>query len=549
MRNFTLAILFILMINFVNAEIIWQDDFETDTGWILADEFEIGAPQGQGGNYGNADPDSAYSGNNVLGVDLSGTGEFPFDYEPNLQDRECYAISPEIDCSLYQNVQMSFQLYLNLEQNAYDNGYIDISIDGGSSWTEVWHNDDTIEDTDWAETNFDLSGWADGYSSVQIRFSVGTTDGSWQYSGWNIDDIVFTGDVTNIGYLEGFILDDLSDEPIENVTISYQNLSITTDSLGFFSMILPTGNFNVNMHHQYYYDRNFFVNIADDDTLTIQTTLNYADQIESFSANVHEINSVILSWEAPEDTQEAIVLYSIFRDGGLIASTAETSFIDENLTPGIYSYNIVIYYTNTSTLPTDDIFVEIIGCEIDSPIDFTATSNDDNSVVLSWQNPHPGYVSGYNFYRNSEFVTEISADSLTYQTEILPDGTYTLGLSAIYGSYESEIVEYQIEIVDNQQDVDSLLKDKLYSAYPNPFNPKTNISFSLQKDAEVDITIYNILGQKIKQLTHKYYQSGKHNIVWEGKDNSGKSVSSGTYFYQMKIDNQLFKTDKCLLLK
>jgi len=71
---------------------------------------------------------------------------------------------------------------------------------------------------------------------------------------------------------------------------------------------------------------------------------------------------------------------------------------------------------------------------------------------------------------------------------------------------------------------------ELNGNYPNPFNPTTNIKFSLKADSKVALNIYNIRGQKVKSLVNNNMQAGYHSIVWDGRDESGKSVTSGVYF-------------------
>ena len=170
---------------------IFEDDFETNKGWTLTGEFERNAPGGLGGEHGNADPASAHGGSYVLGVDLTGLGTYSGDYEINLSDRAYAATSPDIDCSNYTNVQMTFWRYLNVEQPLYDHAYIDIY--DGSTWQQIWTNSSGIEDAAWSQLNYDISSYADGQATVQIRFCIGSTDVSWQYSGWNIDDFVVSG--------------------------------------------------------------------------------------------------------------------------------------------------------------------------------------------------------------------------------------------------------------------------------------------------------------------------------------------------------------------
>jgi len=74
---------------------------------------------------------------------------------------------------------------------------------------------------------------------------------------------------------------------------------------------------------------------------------------------------------------------------------------------------------------------------------------------------------------------------------------------------------------------------QLLQNYPNPFNPDTNIDFYLSHDDNVTLTIYNIKGQKVRDLVRGATPSGKHSVVWNGKDGTGNSVASGIYFYRL----------------
>ncbi|MBN2829536.1 MAG: T9SS type A sorting domain-containing protein [Candidatus Cloacimonetes bacterium] len=95
----------------------------------------------------------------------------------------------------------------------------------------------------------------------------------------------------------------------------------------------------------------------------------------------------------------------------------------------------------------------------------------------------------------------------------------------------------------------SLGKDILIGNYPNPFNPETTIKFSISKSSDVDLSIYNIKGQRVCTLANQQYPSGEHSIVWNGSDDTGRSVGSGIYFYKLCVDGQVVSTKKCILLK
>lgn len=84
--------------------------------------------------------------------------------------------------------------------------------------------------------------------------------------------------------------------------------------------------------------------------------------------------------------------------------------------------------------------------------------------------------------------------------------------------------------------------------YPNPFNPTTRIEYILEKTNHVKLTVYNIAGQKIRTLINESQSSGKHSIVWDGRDDAGHLVRSGCYICHLRAGNQCMSI-KMLYLK
>jgi len=85
--------------------------------------------------------------------------------------------------------------------------------------------------------------------------------------------------------------------------------------------------------------------------------------------------------------------------------------------------------------------------------------------------------------------------------------------------------------------------------FPNPFNPETKISFSIPEESKVVLSVFNIKGQKVQSLVNSDLEKGQHSVIWRGDDESGKSVSSGVYFYKLKVNGKTESVKKCLLLK
>jgi hypothetical protein len=83
-------------------------------------------------------------------------------------------------------------------------------------------------------------------------------------------------------------------------------------------------------------------------------------------------------------------------------------------------------------------------------------------------------------------------------------------------------------------------------AYPNPFNPETNVKFNLPQPASVKIIVYNLLGQKVKTLFNGELKAGTYNASWNGTDDLGGQVSSGIYF--MSLESQQFNAIRKMIL-
>ena len=89
---------------------------------------------------------------------------------------------------------------------------------------------------------------------------------------------------------------------------------------------------------------------------------------------------------------------------------------------------------------------------------------------------------------------------------------------------------------------------KLYNAYPNPFNPTTQIKYDLPEDAMVSITIYDIMGRSIKSLVNIKQTAGHHSIKWDATNNLGEPVSAGMYIYMIQA-GEFRQVKKMVLLK
>lgn len=108
----------------------------------------------------------------------------------------------------------------------------------------------------------------------------------------------------------------------------------------------------------------------------------------------------------------------------------------------------------------------------------------------------------------------------------------TTGYSTMY------VVEWgPIDVISVVNESGRPTEYRLKSNYPNPFNPATMIQYDLKETGNVSINIFNIKGQLIRTLVNEWKESGSHQIIWDGKTNSGISATTGVYMTVMQVND------------
>lgn len=142
---------------------------------------------------------------------------------------------------------------------------------------------------------------------------------------------------------------------------------------------------------------------------------------------------------------------------------------------------------------------------------------------------------------------------LSFNTNLLEEEFYSADIVIYHDdpSQEELVIPVTLNLTFVNTDNDLIGSGVILTQnYPNPFNPETTISFSTEEFASsTELSIYNVKGEKIKILVNDILSAGKHSVVWNGTDDSGKSVSSGIYFYKMRAGARYTSTRKMILLK
>lgn len=166
----------------------------------------------------------------------------------------------------------------------------------------------------------------------------------------------------------------------------------------------------------------------------------------------------------------------------------------------------------------------------------------DAGVELTWDVISDERIDGFKLYRSQAGSNRkisipecglIPPESRRYvDVDVQPNGTYLYVLGAV-GSDDSETTTHPITISTRA------LPLALQQNYPNPFNPITTISFSLPREAWVNLSVFDIEGRLLRTLKDGTMSGGFKEVSWDGRDWRGYPVGSGVYFYRLRAGNRV----------
>jgi len=266
-------------------------------------------------------------------------------------------------------------------------------------------------------------------------------------------------------------------------------------------------------------------------------------------------NTVSLGWSAPATVQG----YKVYRDGVAITGTISALTYQDNTAQNgqAYQYSVTALYQN----PTGESAPATISVQLkvfNAPNNLSVT-NGDRQVTLNWLSPtthtNLATLSGFKVYRDATLLpsgTITNPSTLSFTDNTVQNGTtYVYTVVATYsnpvGDSSPSNAIYATPLTD-YNDVIVPTVTTLNGNYPNPFNPETVIRFAIAKEDAVKIDIYSVNGQLVKSLINGFYGIGVYNAVWNGRDNNGRQVGSGVYFYRMTTSGYT-AVKKMVLLK
>ena len=179
-------------------------------------------------------------------------------------------------------------------------------------------------------------------------------------------------------------------------------------------------------------------------------------------------------------------------------------------------------------------------------------------LVFSWTGVGPGYTYSVNLVAEGNWVWQ--SDNLTVTSARYDGPALTLGAEYSYGvtvddgygnkSFIEESFVYQGK-VEVEEDMNTAYPSVFYLSqnYPNPFNPTTTISYSIPQTDCVQLKVYNVVGDLVRTLVREEKSPGNYTAIWDGRNDKGRLVSSGVYFYTLNISGKNVISKRMLLHK
>jgi PKD repeat protein len=272
----------------------------------------------------------------------------------------------------------------------------------------------------------------------------------------------------------------------------------------------------------------------------------------NFARSAYDTDSLVLAkTSSPE-------MYTVeIDDGSGWTATATTVAYGKSI------YSILVPTTKDSTLEDDGLinFRVIAGMEEgnfvsnvmtgyskdnlqpSTPQDLAGYVTPDEYIKLTWQPVSDKDFKYYKiFKRNDGTLFELfssTTDTVYIDNTVLVNNLYFYSVKAVdHSGNESDFSNIaNIYISDIYEENGLVTQYYLSQNYPNPFNPQTTIKYGLLRQSHVKVTIFDILGHKIKELVNDAQNKGHHQVIWDGKNNFGQVVSTGIYYYKLESEN------------
>ena len=504
--------------------VLFQADMNVDPGWSYDGQWAWGVPTGTSG-----DPDSGYTGDNVVGYNLTG------DYTNGLS--QTTATTGPIDCSSASQVYLSFWRWLGVESSAYDHASIELSDDGGGTWDVIWdHTGGTLEDGEWIYQEFDLTQWAANTSNVKIRWNMGPTDSSETYCGWNIDDVLISyTSPCNVPFMEysSHSIDDSSGNNDGQINAGEAiSLGMTLHNIGTDAENLSAQLFTLNPHISISSDTVQFPDIPQSGTGEATTDFLFdvspdAEDGELIPFTISWVcdgNSGVASFTdhvvAPNLNIESIAILDTSGDGDGILDPGETAQIRVVLTNSgnglAQNISAILSSDQSSYVAIDDnsaMFPDINGGGMGTSLNphFTVSLDpgipDPTAITFTLDISAQGYIAQDTFISQATSSTF----SLRYQWNMDTDPGWTAEGNWAWGVPQGNDDDPSSGFTGS-----NVYGYNLSGEYTNGMSEMnlTSLPINCESFANVEVRFMRWLGVESSSYDHASFRVSNDNTTW-----------------------------------
>jgi hypothetical protein len=448
----------------------------------------------------------------------------------------------DIDLTEYFGARLEFQTKFEIEQG-FDYVYMDVSTDGGNNWVDFYtfNGEDPDEHYTWHLFEADLGGFVG--QNIRFKFTL-ISDGAYTVDGMYIDDFALYG--LNTDTSPPLILHEGPDETT-SVPEAFTAIATITDISGVESAWLS---YSVDGGEMEIANPDSTV---DDDYYFTIPMVEAGAHVEYFISAVDNENN-----EGSSDTEHYVsgnVIYYDDGDAEFIYQYAAGDKVAVRFTPddeAIFVTGLLRLYTDVNR-PIDTVDVEVWA---NGSGNMPGQSMIDPFGVWPEATLEDPQAWTYVDFRGMGLVVDDDFHlGYTYRSEwpvILGDSPAITGRSSNYmfGNWSAATCDFHIRaIVDYGQvgvdDPEASIPESfsISQNYPNPFNAATVIKYAVTTPGDVELSVYNVLGQKVETLIKGHHDAGEYSITW-----NANHVPSGVYFAKIE-SSERGQSVKMVLLK
>ena len=181
-------------------------------------------------------------------------------------------------------------------------------------------------------------------------------------------------------------------------------------------------------------------------------------------------------------------------------------------------------------------------------------SQDGDDVSLTWSGPLDDDFSYHNVYRQDLSSADpamvfTTADSFFVDQDVEQSGTWEYWITAVDVNGNESDPSGVVSVTLSAWDVNAVpTAYALEQNYPNPFNPSTQIRYALPEEARVTISVYDLMGRKVRTLVNDVQSAGYRSVIWNATNDMGRQVSAGVYIYSIQ-SGDFIQNRKLVLMK